>query len=235
MSWMNRMPGHVIRALAAATALVAGVTLAHAEAVDVSGTVCRLSRHGDRLVVALDRGPRVPVAIPGTARVTFEGAWYEADDIRPGDKVQIFGDRRPKGHIEALRVDVQVRATDALLDALFRTKPRLVGRFAVREAATEFFSLNVPGMDYVRVDAKGAYGPKGRVWVSTLSSGDLLEIDGTWVDKDEIRASYIRILSTEEPGSCREKARRGETLEETAAREAAERRFLDGYDLPEEG
>jgi hypothetical protein len=109
-----------------------------------------------------------------------------------------------------------------------------VGRFSVREAQTEFFTLRLPGDEFVRVDAKAAYGPKGRVWVSTLKVGDLLSIDGEWVKEKEIRASSIHVLTDVEPGSCQKRARNGETKDGTAAREAAERRFLDGYDPEEE-
>jgi hypothetical protein len=67
------------------------------------------------------------------------------------------------------------------------------------------------------------------VRVGTLRPGDLLEIGGTWTKKGEIRASSIRVLTDDEPSSCRTHAREGETQEATAAREAAEQRFLDGY------
>jgi hypothetical protein len=46
--------------------------------------------------------------------------------------------------LEVGRLDVQVKVAEALLDAVLKTRPRLVGRFAVREAKTEFFSLRVP-------------------------------------------------------------------------------------------
>ena len=65
--------------------------------------------------------------------------------------------------------------------------------------------------------------------MSTLRSGDLLEIDGKWEKNNrEIKASSIRILTDEELESCKRDARRGESPEQTAAREAAEQRFLDG-------
>jgi hypothetical protein len=80
------------------------------------------------------------------------------------------------------------------------------------------------------VDARSAYGPKGRVYVSTLRSGDLLEVAGTWTKKGEIKASSIRILTDDEPDSCKRGAPAGETKEQTAAREAAEQRFLDDSD-----
>jgi len=221
-------------ATAACIVLAAAPALAFAGAVEIAGTVCRANRRGDRVILGADAGGRHPVVVPASARVAFEGRRYEAADLRPGDKVDVFGDLAESGRVTAMRVDVSVPVAGALLDALLGTRPRLVGRFAVREAKTEFFSLNVPGDDYVRVDAKSAYGPKGRVWVSTLKSGDLLEVGGTWTKKGEIKASSIRILTDDEPASCRRKAERAEVKEQTAAREAAERRFLDGYDEEED-
>jgi hypothetical protein len=215
-------------ALAVAAVLLAGAGFAHGEAVEIEGTLCRTNRSVDRLIVDAG-GQRHRVAIDESARVTFEGDWYETEDLRPGDRIVVFAERDHAGILHPLRIDVRVRAGAALLDALLGTRPRLIGRFAVREAKTEFFSLNVPGNDYVRVDAKAAYGPRGRVWVSTLRVGDLLEIDGTWTKKGEIRASAIRVLTDDEPDSCRRRAGKDEGDEDAAERDAAERRFLDGY------
>lgn len=210
--------------------VLASPAFAPADAVQIAGTVCRASRLGGRVVLGADGGGRIRVAFAPAARVAFEGRPYEAADLRPGDRVEVFGDRADGGAVTALRADVSVPVGTALLGALLGTKPPLIGRFAVQEAKTEFFSLNLAGDDYVRVDAKAAYGPKGRVRVSSLKSGDLLEIGGTWTKKGEIRASSIRVLTDDEPDSCRRDAQRGETKDEMAAREAAERRFLDGYD-----
>jgi hypothetical protein len=214
--------------LVVAALLLAGAGVAHGEAVEVEGTVCRCNRSVDRLILEVG-GKRQRVAVDRSVRVTFEGRWYEAGDLRPGDRILVFGERDDAGTLHPLRIDVQVRVGEAVLDALLGTQPRLIGRFAVREAKTEFFSLNVPGDDYVRVDAKAAYGPRGRVRVGTLRPGDLLEIGGTWTKQGEIRASSIRVLTDDEPSSCLQHARQGETKEDTATREAAEQRFLDGY------
>jgi hypothetical protein len=214
--------------LAVAALILAGAGLAHGEAVEIEGTVCRCNRSVDRLILEVG-GKRQRVAVDRSVRVTFEGRWYEAGDLRPGDRILVFGERDDAGTLHPLRIDVQVRVGEAVLDVLLGTQPRLIGRFAVREAKTEFFSLNVPGDDYVRVDAKAAYGPRGRVRVGTLRPGDLLEIGGTWTKKGEIRASSVRVLTDDEPSSCLQHARQGETQEDTATREAAEQRFLDGY------
>lgn len=64
--------------------------------------------------------------------------------------------------------------------------------------------------------------------VSRLLSGDLLELEGTWTGDRELRARSITILTNEEDAGCRFRARRGETKDATAAREADEQRFLDG-------
>ena len=218
-----------LAALAASVVFLAGAGTCFADAVQMGGTVCRAGRRGDRLIVRAS-GVRARVIVPASARVTFEGRPYEAADLRPGDAVTVFGDRDEAGRVTALRVEVATPVASAIADALLGARHKLVGRFGVREAKTEFFSLDLPGDRSVRVDAKAAYGPEGRVWVSTLRSGDLLEIDGTWTTKDEIKASGIRVLTDDEPDSCRREAERGETAEETATREMAERRFLDGYD-----
>jgi hypothetical protein len=212
-------------ALAACALLGAGAGPCFAAAVEVTGTVCRASRRGDRLIVRA-AGERVRVVVPGSARVAHEGRPWEADDVRPGDAVTIFGDREAAGRVTALRVDVSAPVATAIAEALLGKRHRLVGRFAVREAQTEFFSLGIPGGDYVRVNAKSAYGPKGRVRVGTLRSGDLLEVDGRWTKKGEIEASSIRILTDDD--SCGPP--KGEAKEEAAVREMAERRFLDGHD-----
>jgi hypothetical protein len=199
-------------------------------AVEVEGTLCRASRRGDRLIVRAG-GKRVLVVVPARARVSHEGRESEAWDLRPGEDVTVIGERDGSGPVTALRVEAAASTTDAIAGALLGSKPKLVGRFSVQEAKTEFFSLNVPGSDYVRVDARSAYGPKGRVYVSTLRSGDLLEVSGTMSKNNrEIKASSIRVLTDEELDSCRREARQGESPEKTAARETAEQRFLDGHD-----
>jgi hypothetical protein len=156
------------------------------------------------------------------------------EDLRPGDRIVVLAEPGPAGVLQGLRIDIEAREGPGILDVLLHTRPRLVGRFGVREAKTEFFTLHLPGDEFVRVDAKAAYGPHGRVWVSTLKIGDLLEIGGEWVKEREIRASSIHVITDDEFGGCRQRARQGETKEQTAAREAAERRFLDGYDPVEE-
>jgi hypothetical protein len=218
-------------AIAVATLLLAGV--ARADVLEIEGTLCRANRDADRLIVDAD-AKRHPVALGGSTRVAFEGQRLAREDLRPGDRIVVLAEPGPGGVLRGLRIDVQARAGPGFLDALLGTRPRLVGRFGAREAKTEFFTLHLPGNEFVRVDAKAAYGPHGRVWVSTLKMGDLLSIDGEWVKEREIRASSIHVVTDDEPGSCQRRARQGETKDQTAAREAAERRFLDGYDPEEE-
>jgi hypothetical protein len=216
---------------AVATLLLAAV--ARGDVLEVEGTLCRSNRSVDRLIVDVG-GVRRPVALGGSTRVAFEGQEFARGDLRPGDRILLLAESGRTGVLHGLRIDVQSRAGPGLLDALLGTRPRLIGRFGVREARTEFFTLDLPGAEFVRVDAKAAYGPHGRVWVSTLKTGDLLEISGEWTKEREIRASLIHVITDDEPGTCRTRARKGETKEDTAAREAAERRFLDGYDPEEE-
>ena len=200
---------------------------AFAQPMKLNGTICRMSRGADRMIIATDKGPRVRVTADD-ANVTFEGIHYELLDLRPGDQVRIIGNR-DGSEIRATSIDSHVRTADALTDSLFPSKT-LVGRFGVREAQTEFFMLNLPGKHYVRVDAKAAYGPHGRVYVSTLKPGDLLEIRGEWKDKELLRASSIDVITDRENPTCRDDARQGESKEDTAARESDEAKFLDGAD-----
>lgn len=218
-------------AIAVATLLLAGV--ARGDVLEIEGTLCRANRGADRLIVDTD-ARRHPVALSGSTRVAFQGLRLAREDLRPGDRIVVLAEPGPVGVLRGLRIDVQAQAGPGILDALLGTRPRLVGRFGVREAKTEFFTLHLPGDEFVRVDAKAAYGPHGRVWVSTLKIGDLLEIDGEWVKEREIRASSIHVITDDEPDSCRKRARNGETKEQTTARESAERRFLDGHDPEEE-
>ncbi len=218
-------------AIPVATLLLAGV--AGGDVLEIEGTLCRANRDADRLIVDVD-ARRHPVALSGSTRLAFQGLRLAREDLRPGDRIVVLAEPGPAGVLRGLRIDVQARAGPGILDALLGTRPRLVGRFGVREAKTEFFTLHLPGDEFVRVDAKAAYGPHGRVWVSTLKMGDLLSIDGEWVKEREIRASSIHVITDDEPGSCQKRARKGETKEQTAVRETAERRFLDGYDPEEE-
>ena len=55
--------------------------------------------------------------------------------------------------------------------------------------------------------------------MSSLKSGDLLEVRGEWVKDDLFRASYIDIQTDNEPPSCRVKLSPDDA--------AAEKAFLD--------
>lgn len=195
--------------------------------VDVKGTICRLSRNADRMIVRADDGKRLRVVIGDSTRLTFEKTSFSADDLRLGDRVRVIG-RASDLRVDAESVDVQLKIGETIIDALLGLKPPLVGRFGSREAKTEFFSFRLPDGRYIRVDAKSAYGAKGRVWVSTLRSNDLLMLSGEWKSDQLYRASNIRVLTNEEWSRC--KPIESETKEEKAARETAEQKFLDGAD-----
>lgn len=186
------------------------------DAVRLDGRVCRINRSVDRLIVMTDSGDRRRIVAEST-RFTFGRERFEPADLRPGDPVRVAG-RLKKGHVvEADTVRVRPDVADAVWEALFPSKSQsLVGRFAVREAQSEFFALNLPGMNYVRVDAKGAYGGSGRVRASELKSGDLLEVRGEWVKDDLFRASYIDIQTDHEPASCKVKLSPGDAAAEQA-------------------
>ena len=196
-------------------------------AVEVKGTICRMNRYADRLIVLSDDGKRTNIVLGETTDVTFERTAHRRDDLRLGDRVHVMGVPH-ETRIEAESVDVQLKFTEALVDALLGLKPPLVGRFGTREAKTEFFSLELPDGKYIRVDARSAYGPKGRVYVSRLQSNDLLELGGEFTSDDLYRASSIRILTNEESSSCKPIA--GETKEQRTERQKAEQEFLDGID-----
>ena len=212
--------------------LLAAAPLA-AQPYNIDGTICRMNRSVDRMIVAIDSGPRVRVLLPRSLDITFEGRDYERSDLRLGDRVYIVA-RRDGSHMDARNLDVKMRSGDALIDSLLRSHRTVVGRFGVREAKTEYFSLNLPGQNYIRVDAKSAYGPHGRVRVSSLKPGDLLEVRGSWPKKDLLQASSINVITDNEPSFCTSRARHSETSEETKAREADERKFLNKEDSDEE-
>jgi len=211
----------------AAIALVALVSVqAYGVSVAIDGTVCRMNRAIDRMIIKSDGGSRFRVSVGHSVPVNFKSHLYDRADLRAGDRVHVVASRQ-ESEMVAHSVDVTMRVDDALVDSIFRSHRTVTGRFAVREAKTEFFSLHLPLQRYIRVDAKSAYGPNGRVYVSSLKPGDLLEVKGTWVSKDLLQASAINILTDYEPSFCSTAARRNEMDKETSLREADEQRFLD--------
>jgi len=200
-----------------------------AAVISLDGTVCRMNRAIDRLIIRSDNGPRVRVNFDEDVPLMYRTKTYDREDLRPGDRVHIQARRGDDG-LEAKSVDVTMRVDDALVDSIFRSHRTVTGRFAVREGKSELFSLHLPNRRYVRVDAKSAYGPNGRVRVGSLKSGDLVEVRGAWQTKDLLQASSITVMTNEEPSFCATAARRGEVSAETSAREAEEQRFLDKSD-----
>lgn len=185
--------------------------------VRIDGRACRINRAADRLIVMTDSGLRLRVAASSSSRFRFGREQFEPWDLRPGDAVRVAGQRTADDVIEAETVRVRPDLAEAIWDALLPSRSKsLIGRFGVREAKTEFFSLDLPGMNFVRVDARAAYGGKGRVRVSSLASGDLLEVRGEWVKDDLFRATYIDIQTDNEPLVCRVKL----SPEEAAAEQA---------------
>jgi hypothetical protein len=217
--------------------ILAGLLLAASPLVAQSytndGTVCRMNRAVDRMIVGADDGQRVRVVLRRSTPVSFEGNRSERSDLRLGDRVRLIA-HEDGSHMDADSIEVRLRTADALLDSLLGSRRTIVGRFGVREAKTEFFSLHLPGGNYVRVDAKSAYGPNGRVRASSLKPGDLLEIRGSWPKKGLLQASSIRVMTDTEPSFCRSHARRGESSETTKMREADERKFLNAEDGEDE-
>jgi hypothetical protein len=214
------------------TALTLSLTLVAtqltaARPLTIDGTVCRMNRVVDRLIIGSDAGARVRIALNRSVPVRLNSRLYDRIDLRPGDRVHIAADRGGQAGLIARQFDVTMRVDDALVDSIFRSHRTSTGRFAVREAKTEFFSLRLPGPRYVRVDAKSAYGPNGRVRVSTLKPGDLLEVRGSWPSKELLQASSINVITDHEPSFCTTAARRGEMSGETHSREANEQKFLD--------
>ena len=199
-------------------------------AISIDGTVCRMNRPIDRLIIRSDSGPRVRVALSHSTPILFESRTYDRADLRAGDRVHIDAVRDADVGLFARSMNLTMRVNDALVDSIFRTHKTVTGRFAVREAKTDYFSMRLPRQRYVRVDAKSAYGPEGRVRVGSLKSGDLLEVRGTWPSRDLLQATSINVVTDYEPSFCTTAARRGEIAGETAAREADEQRFLNKSD-----
>ena len=200
-----------------------------AAVISLDGTVCRMNRAVDRVIIRSDNGPRVRVNLDDDVSLVYAKHTYDREDLRPGDRVHVTA-RRGSDGLDAKNIDVTMRVDDQLIDSFFRSRRPVTGRFAVREAKTELFSMHLPNRRYIRVDAKSAYGPDGRVRVGSLKSGDLLEVRGAWQSKDLLQASSITVLTNQEPSFCTTAARRGEMSAETAAREAQEQRFLDKID-----
>ena len=199
--------------------LVVASAGASAQQVAIDGQACRINRAVDRMIVMTGSGERVFVKAESEAEWVFGRERFERSDLRPGDPVRVFGWDMPDGTFMAGTVRVRPDLAEAIWDALLPSKSKaLVGRFSVREAQTEYFSLRLPGMNFVRVEAKAAYGGRGRVRVSSLKSGDLLEVHGEWVKSDLFHASHIYVLTDQEPASCKVKL--------SPAEAAAEKEFL---------
>ena len=195
--------------------------------ISIDGTVCRMNRSIDRVIIRSDNGTRARVSLAHSVPILFHAHDYDRADLRAGDRLHVVADRGDGGGLNARSVDLTMRVDEALVDSIFRSHRTVTGRFAVREAKSEFFSMRLPHQHYVRVDAKSAYGPQGRVRVGSLKSGDLLEIRGAWPSKDLLQATSINVITDYEPSFCATSARRGEISGETAAREAGEQRFLN--------
>ena len=101
--------------------LLAAAPLA-AQPYNIDGTVCRMNRSVDRMIVAIDSGPRIRVLLPRSLDITFEGRDYERSDLRLGDRVYIVA-RRDGSHMDATALDVKNSTADALLDSLLRGYP----------------------------------------------------------------------------------------------------------------
>lgn len=203
---------------------------ARSDALSVDGTVCRMNRAIDRMIIRSDNGARVRVALGHSTPVLFESHNYDRADLRAGDRVHVDAVRDEESGLLARAMNLTMRVNDALVDSIFRSHKTVTGRFAVREAKTDYFSMRLPRQRYVRVDGKSAYGPEGRVRVGSLKPGDLLEVRGTWPSKDLLQATSISVITDYEPSFCTTSARRGEIEAETAAREADEQRFLNKSD-----
>ena len=199
-------------------------------AISIDGTVCRMNRSIDRLIIRSDNGARARVALGHSTPILFESHNSDRSDLRAGDRVHVDAVRDPDVGLLARSMNLTMRMNDAIVDSIFRSHKTVTGRFAVREAKTDYFSMRLPRQRYLRVDAKSAYGPEGRVRVGSLRSGDLLEVRGTWPSKDLLQATSISVITDYEPSFCTTSARRGEMSGETAAREADEQRFLNKSD-----
>src|SRR5437588_10078093 len=128
-----------------------------AQTYTVDGTVCRMSRSVDRMIVGTDDGQRSRVVLRRSTPVDFEGSRSERSDLRLGDRVHVLA-HADGSHMDAESVDVRRRTPDALLDSRLRSHRPHGGRLDVREARTELFSLHLPGRNYVRAHPQSAYG-----------------------------------------------------------------------------
>jgi len=198
-----------------ACALLLVALPAFAQPMTFDGTICRMNRAADRMIIGADAGPRLRI-VADHPKVTYEGIKYDLLDLRPGDHVRIGGNRNGS-MIRATAIDTKVHVpAEITADALVPSRT-IVGRFA---DGGDIFTLALPGQHRLRVDGS-------RVRVGALHNGDLLEVRGERSD-DILRATSINVITDREDASCRENAMRGESPADTAAREASEIRFLQG-------
>ena len=94
---------------------------------NTDGTVCRMNRSMDRMIMLTDAGPRIRVALGRAVAIRFNSKAYDRNDLRPGDRVHVVAERGTAGLL-ARQVDLTMRVGDALVDSIFRTHHTTVGR-----------------------------------------------------------------------------------------------------------
>ncbi len=58
----------------------------------IKGTICRMNRDVDRMIIDSDAGSRIRLIV-GRAPVTFKGRPYDRADLRAGDRVHLVAVR----------------------------------------------------------------------------------------------------------------------------------------------
>src|SRR5438067_126644 len=90
-------------------------------AIAVDGTVYRMNRAIDRLIVRADNGHRIRVAVGHSLPILFRSHPYDRADLRAGDRVHIEAARGAQVGLVARKVDLTMRVDEALVDSIFRS------------------------------------------------------------------------------------------------------------------
>lgn len=202
---------------------------ASSRTLQIDGTICRMNRPVERMIIESDSGSRIRLILDRAA-IAFKGHTYDRVDLRPGDRVHIVAVRGRGAYLVARSLDLTMRVDEALVDTIFRSHHTVLGRFTEADRKSDSFTLQMPERRFVHVDAAKASDPDGgRVPVRVFRRGDLLEVRGSWIARDRLRASTITVMTDREPSFCQNEARRGEMNADTTEREASEKAFLDHH------
>src|SRR5689334_10911217 len=106
-------------------AVLAAQAAPAATAITTEGTVCRMNRSIDRMIILTDAGSRIRIALGRSVPIRFNAQAYDRNDLRPGDRVRVVASPGTAGLL-ARSVDITMRVGDALVDSIFRSHHTIV-------------------------------------------------------------------------------------------------------------